>query len=87
MTFPKNKCTNTMRPLGTVSWAPFCFLCLTAWCTLMGVCANEVSSTPEPVPCSISCDCIGPEFAIQADCSNRTLTSVPSDLTIGTVKL
>ncbi|GFR10544.1 uncharacterized protein TNCT_70281 [Trichonephila clavata] len=49
---------------------------------------SDTSSTSyDQVPCSVFCDCLGPEFAVQADCSNRTLTTVPADLSHGTVKL
>ncbi|GBL89865.1 hypothetical protein AVEN_179633-1 [Araneus ventricosus] len=45
------------------------------------------SPSYDQVPCSVFCECVGPEFAVQADCSNRTLTSVPSDLSPATAKL
>lgn len=48
---------------------------------------TPVSEISDETLCSVSCDCLGPEYAIQADCSNRTLTAVPTDLKPGTVKL
>ncbi|GIY00406.1 uncharacterized protein CDAR_524581 [Caerostris darwini] len=51
--------------------------------------SSDALSSPsyDQVPCSVFCDCLGPEFAVQADCSNRTLTVVPNDLNHATVKL
>ncbi|GIX79494.1 hypothetical protein CEXT_741561 [Caerostris extrusa] len=51
--------------------------------------ASDALSSPsyDQVPCSVFCDCLGPEFAVQADCSNRSLTVVPNDLNHATVKL
>ncbi|GFS53610.1 uncharacterized protein NPIL_525541 [Nephila pilipes] len=61
-------------------------LCSISMCTEFSL-SDSSSPSYDQVPCSVFCDCLGPEFAVQADCSNRTLTAVPADLSPGTVKL
>ncbi|CAL1299590.1 unnamed protein product [Larinioides sclopetarius] len=61
-------------------------VCSITMCSEFGT--DDLSSPSyDQVPCSVFCECVGPEFAVQADCSNRTLTSVPSDLSPATAKL